>query len=367
MVIAKLEKNIECQRDINFIKEYEFIMWNAFLGIETNKGLIFSRTNLNFSNHLNSNVSSLASSSFLSFSINLDLDKLNLMTDNHVQFKAEMLNNLPFVYSYFAFICSIYNINKHEGLLISGLSQDVLDKLCSMSLIQIAKLSVLNEFEFKIRFTEKTLKGILEAKNNSTLRKYLLVRNQEVINRLPSYEFKPCVKIRRRGALDQIVITREMLKLGYFKSIIALETGLTYKSISKVAGQLEREGVILKEENIRVSQTSRLDNKTKKCHASIFSSIYVKMCEVERINYRKKIDINILNKAYQEYSLMIAELINICSDSCKDKNNYLSVNQTWNLINDLLSNEASLETCRCCKNTFFYSSKQKTKEFCPYC
>lgn len=365
MLNTKLEKIGIFQEELNFINEFDKLFWDIFIsGKDQNlTGLIFDRTYLENIKKFRNLTDTLKSSVFLSFMPEINLSDLSY--DEHSY--ASELCNLPFIYAYFMFILSIYKTNKKKAILVSGLSYKTLEKLNSIPYIELAKIIKTKNFTFKIRFSNSTLKGLIEAKNKSSLRKFLLLRNQEILMKLFNPNNQKNMIVTNKSNLYQLIKAREMLKFGYYKIIISLETGLSYKFISKIAQQLEKEGVVLKDEIKRVSQTSRLNNKIRKSHAAIFCSIYLIFCEVEGVDSNKVIDIILLNSAYKEYCLIIAELLKICDGSDKDKNNLLSINQCWNLAKEIIQKEATLYICKCCKKYYIYSYNMDTKKLCPFC
>ena len=155
---------------------------------------------------------------------------------------------------------------------------------------------------------------------------------------------------------------RELIKLGYSIKTVQIEAGMTYKQIQKLTSILEHEGVIGKKtkKTFKKSAAKLLSDHYMKWQASILMQIYAFIAGPE---HRINIDIDSLNKAYQMYISIYAEL----PDDVKHCSEQISINDGWILANELRSGEAFMEMCGNCKAAYYSSENQNTTIDCPFC
>lgn len=156
---------------------------------------------------------------------------------------------------------------------------------------------------------------------------------------------------------ENFMQARNMLLRGYIIAIIALETGLTKKTIRNLRNTMLEEGRIDQsaDRSMRRGQSiiKRLEDRED---VSILMLSYRRLVG-DSIYY--SIDLDMLNEAYDTYVLIKREVN-------KHPINLLTINDAYSLAIELRSDKAFFEKCDCgCE--YFISVRQECSTQCPFC
>jgi len=157
------------------------------------------------------------------------------------------------------------------------------------------------------------------------------------------------------------VKARNMALVGYISTIIAIETGLTYKQLRTLYQHLKRDKHKLERKSRALRGGATLiHSQTSKIQASLLMQIYY---NIGGDAVLRSVNINALNQAFRMYHSIRKEVPYMQGTRWLP----FDITDAWCLAAELRSNDAMLELCSHCKCTYFTSVNQRTNIQCPFC